>query len=104
MTNIKTTLIAFVCITGFCANPFADVSVKVDAQKTGATISKYIYGQFAKQVDEHHFVDGDSRAGDAGPSLCKASSASGLSFAIIRKRAIWLRPNIARFSFSRYRN
>lgn len=34
----------------FCASLWADVSVKIDAQKTGAPISKYIYGQFIEHL------------------------------------------------------
>ena len=38
------------------------------------------------------------------PSFCRAASASVFWFGMVRQRAIWLRPNSARFSFSRYRN
>ncbi|HZL13527.1 MAG TPA: alpha-N-arabinofuranosidase, partial [Verrucomicrobiae bacterium] len=49
MKNIKTTFVFF-CVTGFCVNLLADVSVKVDTQKTGVPISKYIYGQFIEHL------------------------------------------------------
>ena len=38
------------------------------------------------------------------PNFWSAASASVFWFGMVRKRAIWLRPNSARFSFSHYRN
>ncbi|MGH7989196.1 MAG: alpha-L-arabinofuranosidase C-terminal domain-containing protein, partial [Limisphaerales bacterium] len=50
MKNIKIMLVILFCVTFHNANLFADVSVKVDTQKTGAPISKYIYGQFIEHL------------------------------------------------------
>ena len=50
MKNSKITLVLFICVTGLCCNLFAEVSVKIDPQKTGAPISEYIYGQFIEHL------------------------------------------------------
>lgn len=50
MKSSKTVWVALAGITTLCANLFANVSVKIDPQKTREPISKYIYGQFIEHL------------------------------------------------------
>ncbi len=50
MNNKKALLVVLTCANFFCANLFADFSVKIDTEKNGAPISKYIYGQFIEHL------------------------------------------------------
>jgi alpha-L-arabinofuranosidase len=50
MKSSNTWLIVLVCVTGLCFKLSADVSVKIDTQKTGEPISEYIYGQFIEHL------------------------------------------------------
>lgn len=50
MKNIKKASLILLGASCLCSSLLADVTVKVDAEKTGAPISEYIYGQFIEHL------------------------------------------------------
>lgn len=50
MKNVKTITVVFFSIICFCASLLANVTVKIDTQKTREPISPYIYGQFIEHL------------------------------------------------------
>jgi alpha-L-arabinofuranosidase len=50
MKNSKMVLVVLTCVTSICANLSANISVKIDTQKTREPISEFIYGQFIEHL------------------------------------------------------